>query len=211
MQATQDDASYDACFDRAWFLTLSHTGMRLSELLDLRLGDLNLPKGNLVIRGGKPGRDRVAYLTPSLTSALSRYLGVRPEIEEDRVFVLRDGSPSPRTIQRRLTAYGEQVSVEVSPHRLRHTFATRLLNQGMPIHSLRKLLGHQNLNTTQIYARVYDETLYKQFQEAMARLEATEPERQSKLIDVGEDLLAGITDSRTMEMVRDQNSDKESR
>ena len=59
----------------------------------------------------------------------------------------------------------------MSPHRLRHTFATRLLNQRMPIKSLRKLLGHQILKTTQIFARVYDKTLYKQFQDAMTRLE----------------------------------------
>lgn len=49
--------------------------------------------------------------------------------------------------------------------------ATRLLNQGMPIHSLRKLLGHQNLGTTQIYARIYDETLYRQFVEAISGLD----------------------------------------
>ena len=47
---------YQACFDRAWFLTLAHTGVRLSELLDLRLGDLNLAAGYATIRGGKPGR-----------------------------------------------------------------------------------------------------------------------------------------------------------
>ena len=54
--------------------------------------------------------------------------------------------------------------------------ATRLINQGMPIHSLRRLLGHQKLDTTQIYASIYDETLYRQFKEAMARLEAIEVE-----------------------------------
>ena len=62
--------------------------------------------------------------------------------------------------------------MHVSPHRLRHTLATRLINQGMPIHSLRKLLGHQHLNTTQLYARIYDETLYEQFTTAISRLEA---------------------------------------
>jgi len=62
--------------------------------------------------------------------------------------------------------------VHVSPHRLRHTLATRLINNSMPIHSLRKLLGHQDLNTTQIYARIYDETLYERFKAAMSRLEA---------------------------------------
>jgi integrase len=50
--------------------------------------------------------------------------------------------------------------------------ATRLVNQGMPTQSLRKLLGHQNLSTTQLYARIYDETLYRQFKDAMSRLEA---------------------------------------
>ena len=54
----------------------------------------------------------------------------------------------------------------------RRALATRLINQGMPIHSLRKLLGHQHLNTTQIYARVYDQTLHEQFQSAMSRVEA---------------------------------------
>lgn len=178
MQATKEE-TYDACLDRAWFLILAHTGMRLSEMLDLRLGDLNLAKGLAYIRGGKPGRDRVAYLTPSLTGALSRYLERRPDLPgDDHVFILRESAPSERTIQRRLAAYGKQAGVEVSPHRLRHTFATRLLNQGLPIYTLKKLLGHQNLNTTPIYARVYDETLYNQVQEAMARLEAATTERR---------------------------------
>lgn len=174
LQATQGD-SYPACFDRACFLTLAHTGVRVSELLDLRLGDLNLPGGYATIRGGKPGRDRVVYLTPALINALRRYLAQRPDLpDEDHLFLLRERSPSARTIQRKLAHYGQQAGVEVSPHRLRHTMATRLLNQGMPLHSLRKLLGHQYLDTTQVYARIYDETLYQQFKEAMARLEAIE-------------------------------------
>ncbi len=88
----------------------------------------------------------------------------RPEpADEDRLSILNGRSPTPRTIQRRLSEYGKQAGIYVSPHKLRHTMATRLLNQGMPIHSLRKLLGHKNLGTTQIYAHIYDETLYQQF------------------------------------------------
>lgn len=90
---------------------------------------------------------------------------------EGRVFVLHGRSPSPRTIQRRLREYGKEAGVDVSPHKLRHTLATRLLNQGMPIHSLQKLLGHEHLNNTQIYARLYDQTLYRQFRIAAARLQ----------------------------------------
>ena len=174
LQATQTD-TYNACFNRAWFLTLAHTGVRLSEMLDLRLDDLSLDAGYATVRGGKPGNDRVVYLTPQLMNALGRYLNKRPNLpDDDHVFLLRGRSPTPRTIQRRLAKYGQQCDVQVSPHRLRHTMATRLVNQGMPIHSLRKLLGHQHLNTTQIYARVYDETLYAQFKEAMSHLEAIE-------------------------------------
>jgi len=171
LQATRED-TYDACFDRAWFLTLAHTGVRLSEMLDLRLSDLDLDKGLATVRGGKPDRDRVVFLTPQLVNALGRYLDRRPDLsDDDHVFILHSRSPTARTIQRRLTGFGERSGLHVSPHRLRHTIATRLINQGMPIHSLKKLLGHQRLDTTQLYARIYDETLYQQFKEAMSRLE----------------------------------------
>jgi site-specific recombinase XerD len=171
LQATIED-TYHNCFDRAWFLMLAHTGIRLSELLDLRLGDLNFQKGYATIRSGKNQRDRVVFLTPQLTNALKHYLHQRPDVpEEDRLFLLHSRSATSRTIQRRLRMYGKKVDVAVSPHRLRHTLATRLINQGMPIHSLKKLLGHQNLDTTQIYARIYDQTLLNQFSDAMSQLD----------------------------------------
>ena len=172
MQATHG-TSYNDHFDRAWFLTLAHTGQRLSELLDWRLGDLNLPAGYATVRGGKPGRDRVVYLTPPLITALHQYLDQRPDLpDNDHVFVLHGRSPSDRAIQCRLAKYGQQAGVHVSPHMLRHTLATRLINQGMPITSLRKILGHERLSTTQIYAHIYDETLYQQFRDVMSCLEA---------------------------------------
>ena len=172
LESTQAD-TYSACFDRAWFLTLAHTGVRLSEMLALGLDDLDLAAQRATVRGSKPGHDRVVFLTPVLLEALHHYLEKRPKLpDEGRVFVLHGRSPSPRTIQRRLREYGEEAGVDVSPHKLRHTLATRLLNQGMPIHSLQKLLGHEHLNNTQIYARLYDQTLYRQFREATARLES---------------------------------------
>jgi site-specific recombinase XerD len=120
-----------------------------------------------------PGRDRVVYLTPRLVAALQHYLQqCSTPPAEDHVFLLRGRSPSARTLQRRLAGYVQEAGiVDVTPHRLRHTFATRLLNQGLPIHSLKKLLGHQNLDTTQIYARLYDNVLYHQFKEAMSQIE----------------------------------------
>lgn len=170
LEATEED-SEGARLDRAWFLMLAHTGMRLSELLDLRVEDVDLVRGSALIRGSKAGRDRVVYLTEPLRAALERYLKGRPHrAEEDHVFLLGGLPIQARTLRRRLAGYGREAGVKVCPHRLRHTLATRLLNGGMPIHALRKLLGHQYLDTTQIYAQVYDETLYQQFQEAMAEV-----------------------------------------
>jgi site-specific recombinase XerD len=174
LEATCDD-TYDAAFDRAWFFTLAHTGVRIGELTNLRLDDVDLEAGTLTVRHGKQNRDRVVYLSPQLTQFLRHYLTHRhPLPNEDHLFIF-SRQPRPASIRGlalRLTKYGEQAQVKVSPHVLRHTLATRLLNQGMPIQSLRKLLGHQDLNTTLIYAQVYDETLNQQFQTAMRSLEA---------------------------------------
>ena len=172
LQATDND-TYSARFDRAWFFTLAYTGMRISELLDWRLGDLNLPASIATIRSSKSDRDRIAYLTPPLCKALYTYLDARPTLpNQDRVFLLHKRSPSDVTIRMRLTQFGQQASVHVTPHKLRHTFATRLLNQQFPISSIQKLLGHRRLNDTQVYAQIYDQTLYRQFQEAISSLEA---------------------------------------
>jgi integrase/recombinase XerC len=171
LRATES-GTYEACFDRAWFLTLAHTGLRLSELLALRLEDLDLEAGRAMVRGGKRNHDRSVYLTPILIESLISYLALRPDLPgELRVFVLHGRSPTDRTIRKRLAKLGQQAGVHVYPHKLRHTMATRLVNQGMPTQSLRKLLGHQNLSTTQLYARIYDETLYRQFKDAMSSLE----------------------------------------
>jgi site-specific recombinase XerD len=172
LQATASD-TYEACFDRAWFLTLAHTGLRVSELLALRLEDLDLEAGRATVRDGKRRHDRVVYLTPVLIESLMRYISHRPDLPyELRVFILHGRSPTDRTIRNRLAKFGQQAGVHVHPHKLRHTAATRLVNQGMPTHSLRKLLGHRNLSTTQLYARIHDETLYRQFKNAMSSLEA---------------------------------------
>jgi len=70
-----------------------------------------------------------------------------------------------------LRKYGIKAGIDISSHKLRNKLASRLLNQGTPIHLLRKLLGHQLLNPTHIYAQIYDQTLYRQFRETIARQE----------------------------------------
>ena len=124
-----------------------------------------------MVREGKNTRDRVVYLTPTLAEALQRYLPHRGPAEHDHLWIY-DGRPlKAYQVCYRLQRWSEMCGVSVTPHRLRHTLATRLLNRGMSLKSLSKLLGHKYLSTTQRYARVYDATVQKQFEVAMANIE----------------------------------------
>ncbi len=164
--------SLDAARDRAWFLTLCQTGIRCGELVDMRLGDFDFSQRRLFINSGKNGDERVVYLTPALLSALARYLTLRPQTDDDHLWLLADASPLRSSqVTYRLSKWGQACSVQVSPHRLRHTFATQLINQGMPLASVAKLLGHKKLDMTQHYARLYDETVKVQFETAAAHIE----------------------------------------
>lgn len=164
--------TYRHALDRAWFLMLAHTGLRTCELLDLRLADLDFSQGRLFVRGAKNFQERVAFLTPTLTAALATYLAQRPALSDDHLWL--DLNQSPLTalrIRYCVQAWGKAAQVPVSPHRLRHTFATQLINRGLPLLSVSKLLGHRSLASTQHYARLYDHTVKTQFEQAMAHIE----------------------------------------
>jgi site-specific recombinase XerD len=158
--------------EQAWFLTLTHTGLRINELLDLRLSDLDLAGRRLLIRQAKNGADRLVYLTPPVVTALQRHLAVRPASADDHLW-LQAGQPlTANQVRYRLHGWGQACAVAVSPHRLRHTFATRLVNHGLPLEAVRKLLGHTTLHMTQHYARLYDTTVQRQFEAAMTEIAA---------------------------------------
>jgi integrase/recombinase XerD len=168
---TQDDTD-DACLDRSWFYLLAHGGLRLGELCDLRLGDLDLAGRRLAIREGKGRRDRVVPLSATTCQMLCTYLLVRGPAHTDHLLTFRQEKMNPDLVRIRLQRYGTAVGVHVSPHRLRHTLATRLVNAGMDIVSIQRLLGHEKLETTMIYARVHDTTMEQDFRQAMTRLES---------------------------------------
>jgi site-specific recombinase XerD len=159
-------------FNRAWFYLLAHAGLRLCELLNLRLNDVDLRAKRLRIRSGKGDRDRVLPMTPQLAAVLQDYLAVRESSATDHLLIYKGAAVTACLIPDRLERFGLKAQIEpMSPHRLRHTLATFLINQGMPITSLQKFLGHQDINKTLIYARVYDETVRAQFAAAMAQVE----------------------------------------
>lgn len=156
---------------RAWFLTLAHTGMRLNELLDLRVAEVDFATRRILICNPKGGHDRIAFMTPTLAHYLQRYLAQRPATADDHLWFYNDRLLSDETVRDQLGRWGKQCGVKVTPHQLRHTFATQLINHGLPIESVRKLLGHQTLNMTQHYARIYDATVKQQFESATEAIE----------------------------------------
>ncbi len=163
--------TYNDHVDRAIFYLLAHAGLRLGELLDLRVSDVDLTRKRLMVRQGKGRRDRAVPLSEPVVSTLGAYLRVRESVSTDHVFISKGQRIKGNLVQRRLKRYGNESQVHVSPHRLRHTLATRLVNVGMDIVSIQRLLGHQRITTTMVYARVHDKTVQDHFHRAMAKLE----------------------------------------
>lgn len=170
--ANTQNGSRNDLLDRAWFYLLAHTGVRLGELRELRLGDLDLAGRRLTVRQGKGLRDRVVPLSGTVCQVLHDYLQVRGQAQTDHLLVLRQEPLKATLVPFRLGRYGDTAEVDVSPHRLRHTLATRLVNAGMDIVSIQRLLGHEKLDTTMIYSHVHDATMEKDFRQAMNRLAA---------------------------------------
>jgi integrase/recombinase XerD len=146
----------DALLDRAAFYLLWMAGLRIGEVEELRLEDLDLAGRRLAIRHSKGLRDRTVYLTGAAVQALEAYLPVRGMGPTDHVFLYRNQPVSKDLIPARIKAAGKRVGVKVYPHKLRHTHATQLLNAGCRVTTIQKLLGHQRLNSTMIYTRVHE-------------------------------------------------------
>jgi integrase/recombinase XerC len=157
--------------DIALYYVLAHAGVRISEALDLLFHDLDLAAQRIYIRDGKGHRDRVVFLTETATAALRAYLATVPHTPEDLLFSLHQRPLSYQVALKRIRRLGVAAGVQgVSPIRLRHTYATTLLNNGLTLNALQRLMGHQDLTTTLIYARLADRTVESQYQAAMQRV-----------------------------------------
>jgi len=152
--------------DRALLETMYACGLRASEAIDLQLGDLRLQEGLLLARG-KGSKERIVPVGSKAVESLRRYLERgRPRLvgvlEERRVFVNLRGRGLSRQglykiIQRHATSAG--LAARMSPHTLRHTFATHLLSGGCDLRALQEMLGHADIGTTQVYTHLSGERL----------------------------------------------------
>lgn len=161
----------DALLARATFYLLWQSGLRVGEVEELRQEDLDLSGRKLTVRQGKNLKDRTVYMTVTTVRSLREYLAVRGPGPTDHVFLYRNQPISKDLVRGRLKAAGDAVGVHVYPHRLRHTAATQLLNAGCRITSIQKFLGHKEVSTTMIYARVHDQTVEDDYYRAMSSVE----------------------------------------
>jgi len=137
------------------------SGLRLSELLNLKVGDLELEEKIGWVRSGKGAKDRLFLLSSRLIEELKDYL--QNKRDSDYVFTGRNGRMTPRNVQKIIKKIAIDAGIEkdVHPHILRHSFATHMLESGENIRNIQILLGHSNLNTTQLYLNVSNEELKK--------------------------------------------------
>ncbi|MBL8764915.1 MAG: tyrosine recombinase XerC [Phycisphaerae bacterium] len=169
--------------DRAMLETLYSTGLRVSELVDLNVADFDQPGEALKVRG-KGKRERLVPLGAHAINAIVRYsefLRGDPRFAADGtdperpLFVNKHGKRlSSRSVRRKLDKYLKEAGMDptISPHTLRHSFATHLLENGADLRSVQELLGHQSLSTTQIYTHLTTQRLKSAYDQAHPRAEA---------------------------------------
>lgn len=157
--------------DRAIVELLFSSGLRVSELCNLNRDHINLKRGEFMVRG-KGQKDRPVFVSPEATEWLAHYIEARVDSAAHPLFIRYGGAHdsdskgeslrlSPRSVQRLVAHYAKLAGItkHVSPHTMRHSFATDLLKNGADLRSVQSLLGHSNIATTQIYTHVTDPQL----------------------------------------------------
>ncbi|MHA1587461.1 MAG: tyrosine-type recombinase/integrase, partial [Candidatus Thorarchaeota archaeon] len=139
--------------------TFLDTGLRLSELINLDISDVDLHSQSILVRNGKGSKDRQVYLGRTTARSLRKWAEVRPYGHDaDAYFSTRDGRRlDKRNIARiieRINARAEMGERRIHPHLLRHTFATHFIKNGGDPFSLQRLLGHSDIKTTMIYVNL---------------------------------------------------------
>lgn len=158
--------------DLAILFTLFSTGLRVSELVALDKDKINLERGEFSVIG-KGRKERIVFLSDMATKWLTQYIAARTDndpavfvrykdpVNDDDITDVRSKRITPRSIERIVRAYAKKAGIvkDVTPHTLRHSFATDLLMNGANIRDVQSMLGHSSLNTTQIYTHVTNQHL----------------------------------------------------
>lgn len=152
--------------NHAIFATFLYAGLRKNELLNLKLADIDLDNLTLFVRQGKGGKDRIIPLSFTLAESMKRYLRERRRINRTcpEFFVSKtlNGGLTETGLKRLIDSIQEASRTKFTAHKLRHTFATLMLEGGCDIYSLSKMMGHSDIKTTTIYLSASAEHLRSQ-------------------------------------------------
>ncbi len=174
---TPDDTTILGARDKAMFEVLYSTGMRVSELVDLNRIDVDDTSQCIRVRG-KGKKQRTAPVGPTALGAVRKYLEMRDNdprsttFDQEALFVNKHGKRlSTRSVRRKLDKYLAEAGLDpaISPHTLRHSFATHMLNNGADLRGVQELLGHQSISTTQIYTHLTSARLKSTYDAAHPR------------------------------------------
>ncbi len=166
--------------DRAIFMLMLRCGLRLEEVANLTVGDLDLKQRKIIVAKGKGGKGRVVYISNDALEALVRYLRVRISMKTRRLFLVEKGTCSgkgisARGIRKRMECYAGKARLKVCCHQLRHTMATQLLNADADLVTIQDLLGHTRIKTTQRYCTVSNLKVQRDYFKAMEEVMRRSP------------------------------------
>ena len=137
---------------------LYSSGLRLQELIDLKRNDIDFDRNLIFVKSGKGKKDRFTLLSQEIKLDLLKYYSSF-NFKTDYVLEGRNKKYSKKSVQKILESSGKKIGKKITPHMLRHSFATHLLESGIDIRYIQKLLGHSDLKTTEIYTHVSDKNL----------------------------------------------------
>lgn len=161
--------------DRAMFKVMLRCGLRVEEVSNLALSDVDLKRKKIHVRNGKGNKDRIVYISQDTHIALIEYLRRRQQSRAKKIFLVEkgpcSGKPiSVRGIQKRIEYYARKTRLKVSCHHLRHTMATQLLNADAEIETIQDLLGHSRITTTERYLTVSNLKVERDYYRAMTKV-----------------------------------------
>jgi site-specific recombinase XerD len=173
--------------DWAMFRLMLRCGLRVEEVANLSLGDIDLKQKRIMVVDGKGGKDRVVYISDDAADGLVEYLKQRSHRRVKKVFLVEKGDYkekpiSVRGIQKRMEYYAKKTGLKISCHHLRHTMATQLLNADAQVESIQDLLGHNWITTTERSCNVSNVKVKRDYFSAMEKILKRSAQRSSPSI-----------------------------
>jgi site-specific recombinase XerD len=160
--------------DHALALLMLRGGLRVSEVAHLRLDDMDWTQQAVRINQGKGRKDRLVYLSADALAALRSCLTARPAVVPDGLVFWNQKRPhrplSAKGIQKKLERYAKAAGIKASCHSLRHTFASNLLDAGAEVISIKELLGHASVKSSERYAKLSNQRVKQVYQQAMRKV-----------------------------------------